>query len=68
MLYLAFVLLVYTFHNQLDKHRTFAAEAFKIDFLRIVRAVHRFAVVDEVGHLDVEQQRFFGEFHVERIV
>ena len=24
--------------------------------------------MEEVGHLDVEQQRLFGEFHVERIV
>ena len=64
MLYLALILFVYAFHNQLDKHRTLAAEAFKIDFLRVVGTVHCLAVVDEVGHLDVQQQRFLGEFHV----
>ena len=64
MLDFALILLVDAFHNQLDKHRTFTAESFKIDFLRVVGAVHSFAVMQKIGHLDIEQQRLFGEFHI----
>ena len=64
----ALVLLVDTFHNQLDQHRTFTAEAFKIDFLSVIGAVHRFAVVEKVRHLDTEQQRLFGKFHIEAVI
>ena len=53
MLDFALVLLVDALHNQLDKHRTFTAEAFKIDFLRVVGAVHSFAVMQKIGHLDI---------------
>ena len=67
MLHLTLVLLVYGLHDKAHQHRTLAAQLLQVDFLRIVRTVHRFPVVDEVAHLHVEQQRFGGVLHVERV-
>ena len=64
MLHLALVLFVDGLHDKAHQHRAFAAQLFQIDFLRVVRAVHRAAVMDEVAHLHVEQQRFGGVLHV----
>jgi len=67
VLHLALVLLVDGLHNKAYQHRAFAAQFLQIDFLRIIRAVHLLAVMDEVAHLHIEQQRFGGIFHVEGI-
>ena len=67
MLHLPFVLFVDGLHDKAHQHRAFAAQLFQIDFLRVVRAVHRAAVMDEVAHLHVEQQRFGGVLHVEGV-
>ena len=52
----------------MHQHRAFTAQFFQVDFLRVVRAVYRAAVMDEVLHLHVEHQRLVGIFHVERII
>ena len=67
MLHLTLVLLVDGLHDKAHQHRAFAAQFLQIDFLRIVRAVQLLAVMDEVAHLHIEQQRFGGIFHVEGI-
>ena len=54
-------------HDEVYQHRAFAAQFLQVDFLRVVRTVHFLAVMDEVAHLHVEQQRFSGIFHVEGI-
>ena len=67
MLHLTLVLLVDGLHDKAHQHRAFTAQLFQVDFLRVVRAVHRLAVMDEVAHLHVEQQRFGGVLHVEGV-
>ncbi len=67
MLHLTLVLLVDGLHDKTYQHRTFAAQFFQIDFLRVVRAVHLLPVMDEVAHLHIEQQRFGGILHVEGV-
>ena len=47
VLHLALVLFVDGLHDKAHQHRAFAAQLFQIDFLRVVRAVHRAAVMDE---------------------
>ena len=64
---LALILLVDGLHDKAHQHRAFAAQLLQVYFLRIVRAVHCLAVMDEVAHLHVEQQRFGGVLHVEGI-
>ena len=66
--HLALVLLVDGLHDKAYPHRAFAAQFLQIEFLRIIRAVHLLAVMDEVAHFHIEQQRFSGIFHVERCV
>ena len=68
MLDFALVLLVYGFHNQLDKHWRLLTEFFQIDLLRVVGAVHSLTVMEKISHLDTEQQRFFGEFYVKCVI
>ena len=68
VLHLALVLLVQRLHDEMHQHGAFASKFLQIDFLRVVRTVHRAAVMDEVLHLHIEQQRFVGVFHVERII
>ena len=36
----------------------------EINLLRIVRAVHRLTVMDEVRHLDIEHERFLGSRYI----
>ncbi len=67
VLHLALVLLVDGLHDKAHQHRAFAAQLLQVYLLRVVRTVHRLAVVDEVAHLHVEQQRFLGIFHVEGV-
>ena len=65
VLHLTLVLLVQRLHDEMHQHGTFASQFLQIDFLRVVWAVHRAAVMDEVLHLHIEQQRLVGVFHVE---
>ena len=67
VLHLTLVLLVDGLHDKSHQHRTLAAQFLQVNLLRIVRTVHRLAVVDEVAHLHVEQQRLLGILHVERV-
>jgi len=67
MLHLALVLPQDGLHDKAHQHWAFAAQLLQVDFLRVVRAVHLLAIMDEVTHLHVEQQRFIGIFHVEGI-
>ena len=67
MLHLTLVLLVDGLHDKAHQHRAFAAQFLQVDFLRVVRAVHLLAVMDEVAHLHVEKQRFGGVLHVKSI-
>ena len=67
MLYLSPVLLVDGFHNQAHEQRRFASQLREVHIHRVVGAVRGFAVVDEVAHLDVEQQRFSRVADVERV-
>ena len=67
MLHLAFVLLVDGLHDKTHQKRRFAPQLCEINLHRVVRAVHGTAVMDEVAHLDIEQQRFVGVFHIEGI-
>ena len=67
VLHLALVLLVDGLHDKAYQHRAFATQFLQIDFLRVVRAVYLLAVMDEVAHLHVEQQRFGCIFHVEGV-
>jgi len=64
VLHLTLVLLVDGLHDKAHQHRAFAAQFLQVDFLRVVRAVHLLAVMDEVAHLHVEKQRFGGVLHV----
>ena len=54
-------------HDQPHQHRAFRAEFLQIDFLRVVRTVHRLAVMDEVAHLHIQKQRLIRIFHIEGI-
>ena len=67
VLHLTLVLLVDGLHDKAHQHRAFAAQFLQVDFLRVVRAVHLLAVMDEVAHLHVEKQRFGGVLHVKSI-
>ena len=67
VLHLTLVLLVDGLHDKSHQHRTLAAQFLQVNLLRIVRTVYRLAVVDEVAHLHVEQQRLLGILHVEGI-
>ena len=67
VLHLAFVLLVDGLHDEVYQHGTFLAQLLEINLLRIVRAVHRLAVMDEVSHLDIEHEWFFGILYVEGV-
>ena len=64
---LALVLFVDGFHDKAHQHGAFAPQLFQVYLLRIVRTVHRLAVVDEVAHFHIEQQRFLSVFHVEGV-
>ena len=44
-----------------------AAEFLQVDVKGIVRAVHLAAVMNKIGHLDVEQQRLIGILHIEGV-
>ena len=52
MFYLTPVVLVNGLHNQPDEQGRFATQLLQVNIHRIVRAVHRFAITDKVGHLD----------------
>ena len=67
MLDSSFVLLVDGLHYQTHEQRTFTAEFGQIDFHCIVRTVYRFAIVNEVVHLDIQQQWFVCILHIECI-
>ena len=60
VLHLALVLLVQRLHDEVYQHRAFAAQFLQVDFLRVVRSVHRAAVVDKVLHLHVQDKRLVG--------
>lgn len=67
MLHFAFVLLVNGAHDKAYQKRRFAPQLREVHLHRVVGAVRGFAVVDEVAHLDVEQQRFVRVTDVERV-
>ena len=67
VLYLALVLLVDGLHDEMHQHGTLLAQLLEVNLLRIVRTVHRLAVMDEVRHLDVEHERFLGVLHIESV-
>ena len=54
-------------HDEVYQHRAFAAQFLQVDFLRVVRSVHRAAVVDKVLHLHVQDKRLVGVLHVKGI-
>ena len=64
VLHLALVLLVQRLHDEVYQHRAFAAQFLQVDFLRVVRSVHRAAVVDKVLHFHVQDKRLIGVFHI----
>ena len=51
VLHLALILLMDELHDKAHQHRAFAAQLLQVYFLRIVRAVHCLAVMDEVVHI-----------------
>ena len=67
VLHLAFVLLVQRLHDEVYQHRAFTAQFFQVNFLRVVRSVHRAAVVDKVLHFHVQDERLVGVLHVEGV-
>ena len=54
-------------HDEVHQHRAFAAQFLQVDFLRVVRTVHRTAVVDKVLHFHVQDKRLVGVLHVKGI-
>ena len=54
MLHQTFVVVIDGLHDQPYQQRGLAAEFRKVDFLRVVRPVHRLAIMDEVFHLDIQ--------------
>lgn len=67
MLHFVPVLLVDRLHDKAHEQRRFAPQLREVYLHRVVGAVRGFAVVDEVAHLDVEQQRFGRVADVERV-
>ena len=67
MLHFALVLLVDGLHDKTHEQRRLASQLREVNLHRIVRAVYGAAVMDEIAHLDVQQQRLGGIFHIERI-
>ena len=68
MLDFALVLLVDWLHDEFHKHRRLASQLFQIDLLSVVGSIDSLTVVDEVGHFDIQEQRFLGKLDVEAIV
>ncbi len=68
MLDFALVLLVDALHNQLDKHRRLRSETLQVYLLSVIGTVDSFTVMEKVGHLNAQEQRFFRKFDVENIV
>ena len=68
MLHQTFVVVIDGLHDQPYQQRGLAAEFRKVDFLRVVRPVHRLAIMDEVFHLDIQLGRLVRILHVECII
>ena len=64
---MAFVLLVDTPVDQLHELGRFTAQFLQVDVKGVVRPVHLVAVMDEVLHLDVQQQRLVRILDIERV-
>ena len=68
MLHQTFVVVIDGLHDQPYQQRGLAAEFRKVDFLRVVRPVHRLAIMDEVFHLDIQLGRLVRILHIECII
>ena len=64
---LALVLFMHGLHNQPYQAGRLSGEFLQVDFHRVVRAVHRLPVMDEVAHLHIQQQRLVGILDVEGV-
>lgn len=67
MLHFAPVLLVDRLHDKTHEQRRFAPQLREVHLHRVVGAVRGFAIVDEVAHLDIQQQRFGRIADIERV-
>lgn len=67
MLHFVPVLLVDRLHDCCARAAAIRSQLREVYLHRVVGAVRGFAVVDEVAHLDVEQQRFGRVADVERV-
>ena len=63
----AFVVLVDSLADKVYQLRRLTAKLLQIDVESIVRTVHLTAIVNEVLHLDIQEQRLIGVLHIEGV-
>jgi len=68
MLDLAAVILVNGLHDQFDQQRRFASQLLQIDVQRVIGAVYRLPVMQEVRHLDRQFHRLVGILDIEAVI
>ena len=67
MLDVPFVVLVDRLRDEIYQFRRLAAEFLQVNVKGVVGTVHFASVMDEILHLDVQQQRFFRILYIECI-